>query len=63
MTGQGNSIDQVAGGLALGWVGNAVSIRAALLGSALVLSPTIALYRRLIVRDRGAVEPVPTPAD
>lgn len=62
MTGQANSIGQVAGGLALGWAGNAFSIRAALLGSALVLSPTIALYRRLIVRDRAA-EPIPTLAD
>ncbi|MGH2616279.1 MAG: MFS transporter, partial [Thermomicrobiales bacterium] len=63
MTGQANSIGQAVGGPALGWVGSAVSIRAALLGSALVLSPTIALYRRLIVRDRGAAEPIPVPAD
>jgi hypothetical protein len=38
-------------------------VRAALLGSALVLAPTVALYRRLIVRDRAVTEPVPTPAD
>ena len=63
MTGQANSIGQAAGGPALGWVGAAVSIPAALLGSALVLSPTVALYRRLIVRDRGAAAPVPAPAD
>ena len=63
MTGQANSIGQAAGGPALGWVGNAVSIQAALLASALVLSPTIALYRRLIVRDRAAAAPVPAPAD
>jgi DHA3 family tetracycline resistance protein-like MFS transporter len=63
MTGQANSIGQAAGGPALGWVGNTVSIRAALLCSALVLSPTIALYHHLIIRrDRGAVEPVPAPA-
>jgi len=61
MVGQANAIGQVGGGPALGWVGSTVSVRAALLGSALVLSPTIALYRRLIVRDRGAVEEV-TPA-
>lgn len=59
MTGQANSVGQVAGGPALGWVGNVVSIQAALLGSALVLSPTIALYRRLIVRDRGVSEAAP----
>lgn len=63
MTGQANSIGQVAGGLTLGWVGNAVSIRAALLCSAIVLSPTVSLYRRMIVRDRGAAEPVPSMAD
>ncbi len=56
MVGQANAIGQVAGGPALGWVGNVASVRAALLGSALVLAPTVALYRRLIVRDRGAVE-------
>ncbi len=58
MTGQANSIGQAVGGPALGWVGNTVSIQAALLGSALVLSQTIALYRRLIVRDRGVSDPV-----
>lgn len=34
MTGQTNSLGQATGGLALGWVSSAVSIRAALLGSA-----------------------------
>jgi DHA3 family tetracycline resistance protein-like MFS transporter len=63
MTGQANSIGQAMGGPALGWVGNAVSIHAALLASALVLSPTIALYRRLIVRDRGIAAAVSIPAD
>ena len=48
MTGQANAIGQVAGGPILGWVGSAISIRAALLASAVVLSPTIALYGRLI---------------
>jgi len=56
MSGQANSLGQVGGGLALGWVGSAVSIQAALLASAAVLSPTVALYRRLIVRDLGASE-------
>jgi hypothetical protein len=63
MTGQANSLGQVGGGLALGWVGNTASIQAALLGSAIVLSPTVALYRRLIVRPTEVVEPVPSPAD
>jgi len=61
MTGQANSVGQVAGGPALGWVGSAYSIRAALLGSALVLTPTIALYRRLIVREDTAA-PAAVPA-
>ncbi|MFL5758152.1 MAG: MFS transporter [Thermomicrobiales bacterium] len=63
MTGQANSIGQAVGGPALGWVGNMVSIQAALLGSALVLSPTIALYRRLIVRERTTAEAVPAVGD
>jgi len=63
MTGQANAIGQVAGGPGLGWVGSAVSIRAALLGSALVLSPTVALYRRVAARDRGVPEAAVTPAD
>lgn len=63
MTGQANSIGQVGGGLALGWVGSAVSIKAALLCSAVVLAPTISLYRRLIERAPEAVEPALTPAD
>lgn len=57
MTGQANSIGQVGGGLALGWIGNAVSIRAALLCSAIVLSPTVALFRRLIIRTRAPIGP------
>lgn len=63
MTGQANSIGQVGGGLALGWVGSAVSIKAALLCSAVVLTPTIALYRRLIDRETDVPEPVLAPAD
>jgi hypothetical protein len=54
MTSQANSIGQVAGGPALGWRARAVSIQAALLGSALVLSPTITLYRRFSARVRDA---------
>jgi DHA3 family tetracycline resistance protein-like MFS transporter len=62
MTGQANSFGQASGGPALGLVGNLVSIQAALLGSALVLAPSVLLYRRLIVRDRGATEAVPARA-
>jgi len=64
MVGQANAIGQVGGGPALGWIGSTVSVRAALLGSALVLSPIVGLYRRLIVRDAVVVEEAsPTPAD
>ncbi|HYI24463.1 MAG TPA: MFS transporter [Thermomicrobiales bacterium] len=56
MTGQANAIGQVVGGPALGWVGSAVSVRAALLGSALVLTPILALYARMIPRDRGIAD-------
>jgi DHA3 family tetracycline resistance protein-like MFS transporter len=54
MTGQANAIGQVGGGPILGWVGSAISIRAALLASAVVLSPTIALYGRLIAHRDAA---------
>ena len=56
LSGQANSIGQVPGGLALGWVANRMTIGAALLGSALILSPTVALYQRMAGRSR-------TPAD
>jgi DHA3 family tetracycline resistance protein-like MFS transporter len=56
MTGQANAIGQVGGGPILGWVGSAISIRAALLASALVLSPTVALYGRLVAH-RDATPP------
>lgn len=51
MNGQANAVGQVAGGPVLGWVGNVVSVRAALLCSAVVLSPVVALYRRTIPQD------------
>jgi MFS family permease len=63
MTGQANSIGQAAGGPAFGLIANAVSIQVALLASAAVLSPTVALYNRLTVRNRDSIEPVPTAAD
>jgi hypothetical protein len=63
MTGQANAIGQAAGGPALGWVGTVRSIQAALLGSALVLSPVVALYRKMIVRDRSLPEVAAAPAD
>jgi MFS family permease len=50
--GQMNAIGQVAGGPALGAVGNAVSVRAALLGSALTLLPAAAVYATTRPADR-----------
>lgn len=47
MEGQANAIGQIVGGPALGAVGSAVSVRAALVLSALVLSPIVALYWRM----------------
>lgn len=49
--GQMNAIGQVVGGPALGAVGNAVSVRAALLGSALTLLPAAGVYAA--TRDRS----------
>ena len=56
MPGQANSIGDAAGGPALGWVGNAVSIQSASLASAVVLAPTIALDDHLIARERGITD-------
>jgi DHA3 family tetracycline resistance protein-like MFS transporter len=63
MTGQANSIGQAAGGPAFGWIGNTVSIQAALLVSAVVLSPTVALYHRLIVRRHEAADAIANGAE
>lgn len=49
--GQMNAIGQVAGGPVLGAVGNAVSVRAALIASSLTLVPAVAVYAA--ARDRS----------
>jgi DHA3 family tetracycline resistance protein-like MFS transporter len=46
MESQFNAVGQVVGGPVLGWVGSAVSVRAALLGSAVTLAPVVGLYGR-----------------
>ena len=56
MTGQANSIGRAVGGPALGWGSNTISIKAAILASAAILAPTIALYHHLIARERGTTE-------
>ncbi|HEV2067230.1 MAG TPA: MFS transporter [Thermomicrobiales bacterium] len=47
MQGQGNAIGQVIGGPVLGGVGSGLGVRAALIASALVLSPVVWLYGRI----------------
>jgi DHA3 family tetracycline resistance protein-like MFS transporter len=46
MTGQANSIGQATGGPVFGVIGTAVSLSAALVGSAALLTPIVALYGR-----------------
>ncbi|MDD5370643.1 MAG: MFS transporter [Anaerolineaceae bacterium] len=52
MTSQVDALGQIAGGPILGLVGNAISIQAALLGSAVLLAPVLLLFARSIERDR-----------
>jgi DHA3 family tetracycline resistance protein-like MFS transporter len=53
MSGQVDAIGQIAGGPGVGWIGSAVSVRAALLTSAAILAPVLALY----LRARAALQP------
>jgi DHA3 family tetracycline resistance protein-like MFS transporter len=68
MTNLGDSVGQWGGGPALGGIGNAFGIRAALVAGAVALSPALALYARAI-RHHGrepelaAVPVVGTPAE
>jgi DHA3 family tetracycline resistance protein-like MFS transporter len=57
MSSQVDAIGQIAGGPLVGLIGNAFSVRAALLASSFILSPVMALYRAAI--RRGAVEAPP----
>ena len=56
MRGQTDAIGQIAGGPGVGWIGHAVSIRAAIAAAGLLLSPALALYARTIRQDRRASE-------
>jgi hypothetical protein len=47
MEGQLNAVGQIVGGPPLGMIGNRVSVRGALVGSALVFAPVIGIYGRL----------------
>jgi DHA3 family tetracycline resistance protein-like MFS transporter len=55
MSGQVDAIGQIAGGPGVGYIGKAVSIPAALLTSAFILSPVLALYARAMRRNTRAV--------
>jgi DHA3 family tetracycline resistance protein-like MFS transporter len=48
LTGQGNAIGQAGGGPALGGIGNAWGIRAALAGGAAAIAPALGLYARAL---------------
>jgi DHA3 family tetracycline resistance protein-like MFS transporter len=60
MSAQVDAIGQIAGGPALGAVGNLVSVRAAIAAAALVLSPVLLLYDRTL---RQHIEPVVVTAE
>ncbi len=51
MSSQVDAIGQIAGGPAVGLIGNLVSVRAALLTSGVILTPVLALYRYAIRMD------------
>lgn len=61
MEGQANAIGQVVGGPPLGWIGSRVSVSAALIASAIVLSPIVGLYGSLRDRQVSTVETSPIP--
>jgi DHA3 family tetracycline resistance protein-like MFS transporter len=50
MSGQVDSLGQIAGGPLIGLIGSAVSVRAALFSSACILTPVLALYARAMQR-------------
>jgi DHA3 family tetracycline resistance protein-like MFS transporter len=51
---QANAFGQIGGGPALGWVANRTSIGVSLVGSAVLLTPTVALYARFARREATA---------
>jgi MFS transporter, DHA3 family, tetracycline resistance protein len=51
ITGQSNAVGQAGGGPALGVVGNAWGIRAALVGGALAIAPALGFYGRAIAHE------------
>ena len=64
MTSQVDALGQIAGGPPVGFIGERLGIRAALLTSGLILSPVLYLYARIVRADNRAaaliVEPLPS---
>ncbi|HLF26034.1 MAG TPA: MFS transporter [Anaerolineae bacterium] len=58
MTGQVNAIGQIGGGPGIGLIGNAVSIRAAIVAAGLLLSPVLLLYTRAMRQETTAPIPI-----
>lgn len=52
MRGQTDAIGQISGGPGIGWIGRAVSLRAAIAAAGLLLSPALILYARTIRHTR-----------
>ena len=52
MSSQVDAIGQIAGGPAVGWIGSAFSVQAALTVSGLLLTPVLPLYRRALSQSR-----------
>jgi DHA3 family tetracycline resistance protein-like MFS transporter len=63
IAGQADAVGQAGGGPALGAVGNAFGIRAALVSGALLLAPAIALYARAVAHHGDEPELDALPAD
>jgi DHA3 family tetracycline resistance protein-like MFS transporter len=61
MSSQMDAIGQVAGGPVVGLIGSWLSVRAALIASALTLSPVLALYPRAIRQNDEQPAPLETP--
>jgi DHA3 family tetracycline resistance protein-like MFS transporter len=56
MRGQLDAIGQFIGGPLIGAIGTALSLRAAMLGVALFVSPVLILYRLALKAERQSVE-------
>jgi DHA3 family tetracycline resistance protein-like MFS transporter len=52
MRGQTDAIGQIVGGPGIGWIGSAISLRAAIAAAGLLLSPALALYAQTLRGDR-----------